>query len=305
VPDTVRTTHGISACVLLAGGLRLSPLAEAARCPTVELWLTSRQTVFGRWCDVLYDALGVEDLDLGERPRIDVVHSGSGFEPAKDLTDSRFVVTTRAEPGSFRGPAGVLRDVTQDLSADAGVLVAESARYIGGSIGLILDEWDKLRSDVLIACHPDGTPTGIMVMRRGALELVPDTGFMDTKEQWLPRVIKAGLRVWTTETREFRPYPLRTREQFLSASCVAAGLPCPEMHEESVLGPPRLLKGGYDRSRVSDRASIGAGAVISDAVVMPGAVIGSEAVVVRSIICPGGVVPAGAEVVEQVVPSAA
>ena len=303
--DLTQQKPKIDACILLAGGLVASPLVEEAKRPVLELWLTARQTVFDRWGDVLYDASYDPFSTREDRPTIHVVHSGPPYAPKDDFRDPRFEVITQAEPGTFRGPAGVLRDVASRYDEDAIILVGEAARYIAGSLDQFLMDWQRTPCDMLIACHSDGEPTGLMIFRQGALELVPSEGFMDIKEQWLPKLVRAGLRIWTSETRDFQPYPLRSREQFLQASAYAAGSPLSGITQRSVVGPPRLLGPGSDKSRVAETAQVGSGAVIADAVVMPGAIIGEGAIVVRSIVCPGAVVPKGAEVIDRVVPAAA
>ncbi len=294
----------IAGCILLAGGLVPSPLVEEARRPSLELSLTARQTVFDRWCDVLFD-VAIADRDPLERPVLQIVHSGPPYRPSRDFSDPRYEVITQEEPGSFRGPAGVLRDITGRYGDDDVLLVAEAARYIAGSLQQFINDWARIRPDVLIACQPGGEPAGLMLVRRGSLELVPNEGYMDVKEQWLPKVVRAGLEVWTSETRDYRPYSLRTREQFLGASAVAAGATASAVEPASVLGPPRVLGTGIDKSRVCETAQVAPGAVIADAIVMPGAVIGAGAIVVRSLVCPDAVVEPNAEVVDRIVPSAA
>ncbi|MEO1583866.1 MAG: hypothetical protein AAFR96_04745 [Planctomycetota bacterium] len=308
MPALDDTPPTIAGCVLLAGGLVPSPLVEQARMPSLELSLTARQTVFDRWCDVLFDST-VEDTHgidhAAGRPVLQVVHSGPPYRPRRDFSDPRFEVITQEEPGSYRGPAGVLRDVTDRYADDDIILVAEAARYIAGSLNQLLTDWSKHRPDVLIAREAGGEPSGIMLLRRGSLELVPTEGYLDVKEQWLPKLVRAGLSVWTSESRDFRPMPLRNREQFLRASAVAAGVSQPNEADTPILGPPRVLGSGIDKSRVSDAAQVAPGAVIADAIVMPGASVGARAIVVRSIICPDAVIKDNDEVVDRIVPSAA
>jgi hypothetical protein len=288
----------LDSCILLAGGLVPSPLAKLTHQLTLELWLTAKETVFGRWCDVL-DHLAV---NAGiDHPSIRVVHSGPPYEPTHALTDPRFEVRTLAEPDEFRGPAGVLRDITKNDPPDSVILVAEAARYIAGTLSQLLQDWSVHKPDVLVACTPDGAPAGITLVKSSALNLVPDTGFMDIKEQWLPRCIESGMKIWTSSTRNFMPFPLRTLDQFLAASAVAAGKPCPISSTIPVLGPLRPVTKTEDKSRIADDAKVARDAVVADAVVMPGSKIGSGAIVVRSLVCPGAVVPTGAVVVDSVV----
>lgn len=290
----------LDTCILLAGGLVPSPLAKLTRRLTLELWLTAHETVFGRWCDVLDDLS--QEAGIG-RPGIRVVHSGPPYEPTHTLADERFDVRTTAEPDEFRGPAGVLRDVTKKDDENAVILFAEAARYIAGSLTQLLRDWSEHEPDILIARASDGSPAGIMLMRASSLRIVPEAGYMDIKEQWIPRCIKEGMRVRTSTTRNFMPLSLRTREQFLSASAVAAGQSCPIHDSPPVLGPLRPLTRALDKSRIAEDARVARDAIVADAVVMPGAEIGAGAIVVRSLVCPGALVPAGAVVVDDVVAS--
>ncbi len=288
----------LDSCILLAGGLVPSPLAKLTHRLTLELWLSAKETVFRRWCDVL------DHLAVGagiDHPSIRVVHSGPPNEPTHELTDPRFDVRTMAEPDEFRGPAGVLRDITKDDPPDSVILVAEAARYIAGTVCQLLQDWSEHKPDVLVAKTPDGTPAGITLLKASALKLVPDTGFMDIKEQWLPRCIDEGMKIWTSSTRNFMPFPLRTLDQFLAASAVASGKPCPISSTIPVLGPLRPVTKTEDKSRIADDAKVARDAVVADAVVMPGAKVGPGAIVVRSLVCPGAIVPAGAVVVDGVV----
>lgn len=288
----------LDSCILLAGGLVPSPLAKLTHQLTLELWLSAKETVFGRWCDVL-DHLAVEaQID---HPSIRVVHSGPPYEPTHALTDPRFDVRTLAEPDEFRGPAGVLRDITKDDPPDSVILVAEAARYIAGTLNRLLEDWAEHKPDVLVASTPDGAPAGITLLKASALKLVPDTGFMDVKEQWLPKCIEQGMKIWTSSTRNFMPFPLRSLDQFLAASAVASGKPCPITSTIPVLGPLRPITKTEDNSRIADDAKVARDAVVADAVVMPGSKVGSGAIVVRSLVCPGAVVPPGAVVVDSVV----
>jgi len=289
---------GLDACILLAGGLVPSPLVKMTHRLTLELWLSAHETVFGRWCDVLADLADHAQIPM---PTIRVVHSGPPYEPSYRLADERFEIQTMTEPDSYRGPAGVLRDVVRKDPPDSTILVAEAARYIAGGLEHLYEDWMRLKPDVLVAKHPDGSPAGLMILRASALELVQDSGFMDIKEQWLPKCVEAGLEVWTSETRHFRPYPLRTLEQYLSASAASVGFSCPIEETGPVLGPLKPLPRQLEKSRIADDAKVAQDAVVADAIIMPGAKVGTGAIVVRSLVCPGAVVPPGAEVVDMVV----
>ena len=128
-----------------------------------------------------------------------------------------------------------------------------------------------------MAANPDGSPAGVYLVRCGGLDLVPAAGFVDLKEQWLPRAVEAGLNVRVFQLRAPGARPLRTRQEFLTA-VVPAGtrIVCP---------------GGL----------IGPDASVTDSIVMPGAVVGPACTIVRSVLCPESRVRAGANIVDAVV----
>jgi hypothetical protein len=157
------------------------------------------------------------------------------------------------------------------------VLVAEAARLLTCPLEPLLADHALHRADVTVASNPDHSPAGVYLVRCGVLDLVGPLGFVDLKEQWLPRAVDAGLSVQVHELAGSGALPLRTRRQFVDAAA-------PD-------GSRVVCAGGL----------IGPEASVVRSIVMPGAVVGPMAKVVRSLLCPDSRVRAGANIVDAVV----
>ncbi len=270
--------------IVLAGGLRPSRLIEQTGFATLDLDISPGRRVLDLWVDLLTDA-------LGEEAPILVVPSRSC--PVPDVAHSRAELIE--EPGDYRGPAGVIRDVVSHIDAAGPVLVLEAARAVAGSLTELVHSHVSCGASATVGRNPDGSPSGVYLLERAAVELVPARGFMDLKEQLLPRVRSLGpVRVFDLE--EPGALPLRTRRQFLdAASWLSRG--CGAESATSIWWTPS--SGAWHE--VGEDVRLDEGAQVIDSVVMRGARIGAGALVARSIVCPGCVVPPGARVVDGVV----
>ncbi|MHC4765986.1 MAG: glycosyltransferase [Planctomycetota bacterium] len=262
----------LAASILLAGGLRPSPLAAAAGRSVLDLWPAADQTVLDFWLDRIAEVAG----ELSRVVPVRIVHDARTPPPWPRRGLGAHVIIEQ-EPRPLRGPAGLLRDMCRDYGARDHVLVAESARLPACALGPMLADHARHAADVTVAANPDHSPAGVYLVRCGVLDLVPASGFCDLKEQWLPRAVDAGLSVRVHDLKAPGTLPLRTRRQFLDAAL-------PD-------GSRVVCPGGL----------IGPGASVVGSIVMPGAVVGPGATVVRSLLCPDSKVRAGANIVDAVV----
>ncbi|MEM1329459.1 MAG: hypothetical protein AAGG07_02740 [Planctomycetota bacterium] len=284
----------LSMAVLLAGGPRPSELLRATGRSTLDLHVTSERTVLENWVERLGE-LGVQGPD-----RLVVVHdtrtptpSAPGLEPAPGFPEVEII----RERADFRGPAGLCRDVCDELGGDEVVLVAEAARYVSQELGPMLRTHDLRDADVTVGRNPDQTPSGVFMLRRKTLDLVPSVGFTDLKEQWLGSVLENGFAVWAHTFDAPGMMQLRTRRQLLRAGSLACGrLFCTR---DGVIRVPAAEARAW--SVVAPGAEVSGRAAVLDSIVMPGAVVAEGAVVARSVVCPGGRVDAGSRVVDAVV----
>jgi hypothetical protein len=262
----------LAAAILLAGGLRPSPLAAATGCSVLDLWPSADGTVLDFWLEGIAELAG----ELSQVVPVRIVHDANTPQPWPQAGSSPHVIIEQ-EPRPLRGPAGLLRDLCQDYGSNDHVLVAESARLLACSLRSMLNDHARHDADITVAANPDRSPAGVYLVRCGVLDLVPDRGFVDLKEQWLPRAVEAGLSVRAHEIEAPGALPLWTRRQFLDAAAPK--------------GSRVVCPGGL----------IGPGASVVDSIVMPGAVVGPTAIVARSLLCPGSRVGAGADIADSVV----
>ncbi|MGP1309839.1 MAG: hypothetical protein ACTS27_06555 [Phycisphaerales bacterium] len=289
-PSEPRAGQGVHACVLLAGGLRPSPLALATGRNVLDLFVTESRSLLDVWLARLES--------LGTFP-VRIVYGQGVPCPTTPPKDAWPELTVESEPQGFRGPAGVLRDVCAEYPADATLVVGEAGRFVSSDLTELLREHARKSVDATIAVNPDGSPAGVFVIRRSALDCVNRLGFMDLKEQWLNKVLATGGKVVAHELRGQGAMLVRTREGLLDAARVASGVSSPEDALAPVVhqrGSPGIS--GF--SVVCAGARVAAGAIVHDAVVMPGAEVGEDAVVVRSVVAPGVRIENGSEMIDVV-----
>lgn len=287
----------LRACVLLAGGIKPSPLVAQTGLSVLDLSPRLGATVLSLWLD-RFEALATPET----RPEVRILHGSR--TPAPDHAELRRRGSSYrivAETDDYRGPAGAVRDACADLPSDTTVLIAEAARYVSGDLRPMLASHVQSGAAITVACNPDQSPAGVYLVLVEALSLVPPIGFMDLKEQWLGKAAQSGLNVRVHRLDGSYSYELRTRGDFLQAARAAGGVTGPTQH-----GSGGVVQNGNSASLahpVDVGVTVGPGAVIVDSVVMPGARIGPDAVVARSLVCPGGRVAQGQTVVDAVVPS--
>jgi hypothetical protein len=285
-PTPVRTEGAAgAACVLLAGAIKPSPLVELTGFSTLDLLVSPDETLFDLWTRRL--------REIGVEPSAIVAVHGDNV-PSPTATPETIAVRQRRERDHLRGPAGAAKDAIAEFGGHDPIIIAEGKRHPGPGLGPLVDAWNNGGADVVVGRNPGGEPAGVYLARRSLLELAPDKGFMDLKEQWLDRVVQTGAHVVVVDLPPPGTRPLRILPHYLCAALDPSGLGA-----EFATGV--LAAGEAARSLVCPSANVDPAAELVDAVVMEGARVGKGALVIRSIICPGGRVEPGAQVVDAVV----
>lgn len=268
----------IKRCVVLAGGLKASPLQSLCPISVLDLDLEHELSVAGA---IL---ARVRELAPQEIP-VQVVFGTPVPAPRAPTSENHVAVTIVPEPLRWRGPAGLVRDICHDLSGDDQILVLEGSRSYASPLGPLVAAHARSGADVTIARAPDHTPGGAYVMCRRALDDVPSMGFLDLKEQLFSRLLKAGRRLVVETWADPGAPPLRTFADYLG-----------EVSRRVARGS------GEGRWKlVSSRAQVDGSAFIDSSVIMEGSCVEPGSLVARSLVLPGSVVPAGAEIVDSVV----
>lgn len=295
--DPARPRRRLVACCLLDGGVRPSPLVEQAARSVLDLSVGSQR----RLLDVWLDALGTIAWDVST-PIVRILHGGSAPAPGQ-RPEGTFHLEITKDTDSYRGPAGVVHDAMWDQPADTEFLVCEAGRYLTGGLSELLAHHRRGGADVTIARDASGSPAGVLVVARSTLDIVPDRGFVDLKEQWLGKLIATGATVLVHDLPVGYASPIRTRLDLLQAARIEARNPPDSggMTLATIRAAARLARRAKPGWAVAPTATVSPSAVVARSIVMEGAVIGDDAVVSSSLVLPGAVVAPGRLVMDQVV----
>ena len=286
-----------STVVMLAGALHPSPLQQQLNLPPLCLPVSWHGTLLDAWlrtirrsagCERVCVVVNTEDDARLVRQRADACH-GSGQNSPQ--------VRVMAEPAAWRGSAGLVRDLSREVSPEGIVVVLEAHCLPAESLEPLLQALDG-QSDAVVGADGDAEAAGMYAFRPGAIDLIPTIGYFDLKEQLLPALSRHGGRVRLVQITE-RVIRVRDRSGYLQAV--------------------RMSLGAGDRIRRSENATVSTsarivgsciiepgvviedGVVIHDSVVLTGAVVQRRAVMSRSITAPFAKVPAASRVIESIV----
>ncbi|MCH8259180.1 MAG: glycosyltransferase [Planctomycetes bacterium] len=292
--NATNSRPGLRACLVLAGGLRPSPLVEAAGRSVLDLYLTPEKTVL----DVMVEQLTLLPSSDGMPLAIRVVYNGR--LPAPWPGTSAPNVRFEQDPQAYRGAAGLVADLCAGYEDHEHVLVVEAGRVLARDVESMWDEHLASDADVTVGCNQDGSPGGVYITRCGVLRHIPPIGFVDIKEQWLASAGDRGVKVRVHGFSSPGALPLRTRSDFLAAARHVnnhvASRAC-----RSIASPPAQAAGLEPFRVIGHGAAIGPDVHINDAVIMPAAVIGGGALIEHSVVCPGAVIEPKLRVVNAVV----
>ncbi len=275
--------------VMLAGAIRPTTLATSLGIHPLELPLRSQETLLCTWLDVLHDSgadkvrIAVNDSTGASRVQRAMSRSG--------ISNVEIVI----EKASWRGSAGLVRDLTEDLNADEVVTVVEGASLPPESLESLVRAMTPMTAAV-IGATDSYEPMGMYLFRRDVFRSIPRVGYHDMKEQLLPAINAqrgvAKLAILGTEVCR-----IRDRRSYLRAVELVS-----QRREESNHTIYRRADGArvVGASLVSDSAHIESRALIQDSVILDGSVVGQGAVVCRSIIGPGAKVPEGTRMIDSV-----
>ena len=284
--------------VMLAGTLRPTPLREALDVPVLRLPVGRVGTLLDAWLGCLGTISCLDDVRI-------VVNSEGDAETVRSLLGRwarNGAIRAIAEPASWRGAGGILRDVMGEARGGSAVVVCEANALPPDDLAPVLEELEAGSAGGIVGVYGADEPGGVYAFRRALLGRIPSIGYHDLKEQFLPSLAGSGVEI-RTAALSGRPTSLRDLGGYLAAAGVSLG------SEEGGERRGRISSG----ARVSGSATVDGlcvveegvvvedGAVIHDAVLLVGATIGVGAVVSRSIVGPCSAVPAQARVIGEVV----
>lgn len=271
--------------IILVGGPGQSALREIAGHPVSLLPVPGTEHFLYTWLRTLLkiDAVTKVDVLTGKADDLRMLTTATRNWDANHLGQTGVY----ADRENHRGTAGAIRDFMNSLKYKGDLLIIEGNRLPPSNPNLLFDV-DYDREDVIGSLGRTSSyePSGIMAVKNRILDLIPEIGFFDLKEQLIPRALERGERIIVREISG-RSDRLSDGESYLR--CIRTlgekglgsngGGPwiadAAEVHSTAVIGTQSL---------VADNARIHHGAVIEDSVVLDGAVVGSGSLVVESVI---------------------
>jgi hypothetical protein len=281
--------RNLRAFVLLAGAVRQNRLDSIVGRPLFDLPLEAGRTILDRW------RMQVQELSE-MRGRGSVPMRIMLSQSASQLPAGASGAPVERDPFDYRGAGGVLRDVAVDYQDEDYLLVASASQVLMQPLRELAVALAELGGDVIIVSHADGTPSGLSLVRCGAVRDLPATGFVDFKEQALPAIAK-NHRVNVLELDRPSGLPVRTPSDYIATlrryHQVQAGLGDQD-HPFAERWEPAF-------AIIENAADVHPSAQVNDSVVLRGGKVEAGAVLARSIVCPGGVLHAGQVIVDSVV----
>lgn len=283
---------GLRAVILLGGSVRPSRLAAAIGRSIADLPVSDGRAIIDTWRDQaenLAERLGAEKL------AVRFMINPRSISPALPLGTQHCEFTIEQDPLEYRGTGGVLHDVLKNYADDDLVLVVAALQIPFEPLDQIVARLWQPQASVTLLAPRDGTPCGFILMRCGCIRDVPAEGFIDLKEQALPKIAQKHTARVVYETRP-SALPVRTLDDYIQ------GLR--RHHRDGVPGDEASAWEGDVRSTfalIESGAMVHPDARVHDSVVLKGARLEAGAVVVRSIVCDGQVVRKDTMAVDQLV----
>jgi mannose-1-phosphate guanylyltransferase len=283
----------LEAVVLLAGSVRPTPLHQAIGRNVLDLPIDATGSILGHWqrqIDRLAAMLGRPFLEV----KVMIDRAADVPASASPAASGRAVVNIERDPLDLRGTGGVLHDLAKRWDDDRYILVASAGQIMLEPIVDIAQSLADLGGDVTVVSHRDGTPSGMMLVRCSALRDIAPVGFVDMKEQALPRIARDhDVVVFHNPTAT--GLPVRTLADYIDAL---------RIYHRRLQGASVPVRGDDNDWRltfalVEEAAHVHPQARIHDSVVLAGARVQRDAVVVRSIVGPDAIVTADSMIVDQ------
>src|SRR3954465_3962718 len=200
----------LRAMVLLGGSVRAAAFASAIERLVFQLPLDSKSTILDSWCAAASELAPLAEQVVPLRVMID-----KAAPPPLPITSGKTIEIER-DPFHFRGTGGVLRDLASQYAPTDFLLVANASQILCEPLSDTVSALASMGGDVSIVSHLDGTPSGLMLVRCGALASIPEQGFVDMKEQALPAIAKDH-RVTVLHRRNPSALPVRTLADYIAA----------------------------------------------------------------------------------------
>jgi len=298
--DTATVLSRLRALVLLGGKVRPSGFARGCGRPILEMPVTEQERLMDHWLrhsEELARLAGLEWLPVR------VVVSDEQDAPAMPSSRVRAgrpegAFTVERDLSEYRGTGGVLHDFAGEYADEDMLLVCNAAQVLMEPLTVIARALAHKGADVALVSHDDGTPSGAMLVSVKTLRKISPVGYVDMKEQALPRIARE-FSVRAVRCRRPSGVPVRSLETYIRA--------LQQQHlklaQRGRGAEPDPLSENFAKhfSIIEQGADVHPTAYAHDSVVLAGARVEAGATLVRSVVCEGAVVPRDARLVDTLV----
>jgi hypothetical protein len=282
----------IRAVVLLAGAVRPSLLARAVGRSLLNLPVSGSEQVIDVWRRQ-FALFGDWLNDRGVELRVIVDQSSPA--PKIDPADGPAIAVQR-DPRPYRGTGGVLRDMTEDYDDNDLIVMANGFQLLTEPLPSLTADLLAAGADVALIDASERAPVSLMLIARRALRQVSPIGYVDLKEQALPRLTDQ-CDVAVVRREGGAGLPLRTRSDYITALRRHNGRGVDAGDAMSAFAEDWRTS----FSLIEPGANVDPTARVHDSVVLDGATVQPEATLIRSVVCGGAVVARGRAVVDEIV----
>jgi hypothetical protein len=209
----VRLRERLAGVILLGGTIRATDLSRGLDRLLVDLPVEPGLSVLDLWVReiaALAALIGVTPVPArllvdasSPEPRDRPQHPGVGLRVERDR-------------GAFRGTGGVLRDACGDYADGSLVLVANANQVLIEPLAEKSCALASAGGDIAVMAHDDGAPVGLMLVSVAAVRAIRSVGYVDFKEQALPR-LASRFDVRVVRSPSATAAPIRTLDAYLRA----------------------------------------------------------------------------------------
>ena len=284
-----RTHNKLAAVVLLSGGRGMASFAEYTGRATLDLPIDGSNTLGTHWrqeVTALATHLALDHIDLLVVGGARLVSFGQDAPGIHHLCR----VLQLPDSGEHRGTGGILRDLAARFADDQYLLVSTGSTLLLDTLVSLHERLSNAGAAVAFFAKDD-EPANLMLVRCGSLRDLPAVGFVDFKEQAIPK-IKSNGSVSAILSDSAPALTMRNPMQYLeglrrihsgsvSGSATIKLPPVPAAFAESWMPVFSIIEPG---------AEVEEGATIHDSVVLRGSRVGRGAIVARSVVPPAAVI---------------
>ncbi len=283
--------------IMLAGALQPCPLQQQLPIPLLCLPIGRRGSLLDAWLATIGRSGRCRRVEIIVSTEDDV-QALRGLAANRVRTGPRLpTIAVTVERASWRGSAGLLRDVVGSIGDNEIVVAVEAHCLPPPSLEPMLHALNG-EVEAVVGAGADDEPAGVYAFRHAALNSVRPIGYVDLKEQLLPALYSQGTPVRLVRIGE---HVIRLRDQIGYLDAVSASL--------NGMGPATLVSRRSSEAMIARSARIVGGsivergaviedqAIIHGSIVLNEAVVESGAIVSRSVVGPGAVLPARARLI--------